>query len=193
LLRRQSWGEATVPEAIWARTREAVGGDAATVEQAVRKILLDVRNEGDAAVLRYCAAFDGASYGTLRVEQDEIKAAYDLVDPAVVVALGNVALAALRRIEPHGLSLRHDGGRARPWHGRLLVPLYHPGPLAAVHRPLERQEGDWRRLGRLVRRLSPEATRPSKGVTVQRRATSHEERATSTRPRPRRDGTVSFS
>jgi histidinol dehydrogenase len=87
LLRRQPWRESAVPDAVWARTRGAVGGEVATVEQAVRKILQDVRKEGDAAVLRYCAAFDGATYSTLRVDQSEIKAAYDHVDPAVVVAL----------------------------------------------------------------------------------------------------------
>lgn len=87
LLRRQSWSDTTVPETIWSRTREAVGREVATVEQAVRKILQDVRSEGDAAVLRYCAAFDGAAYSTLRVDQNEIKAAYDQVDPAVVEAL----------------------------------------------------------------------------------------------------------
>jgi histidinol dehydrogenase len=87
LLRRQSWGETTVPEAIWARTREAVGSDVATVEQAVRKILSDVRQEGDAAVLRYCTAFDGVSYDTLLVDPDEVKAAYRKVEPAVVDAL----------------------------------------------------------------------------------------------------------
>jgi histidinol dehydrogenase len=87
LLRRHSWSETTVPEAIWSVTRKAVGGNVATVEQAVRKILQDVRTEGDAAVLRYCAAFDGATYATLAVDKSEIKAAYDQVDPDIVEAL----------------------------------------------------------------------------------------------------------
>ena len=87
LLRRQSWSDTTVPDAIWSVTREAVGGEVATVEQAVRKIIQDVRTEGDAAVLRYCAAFDGASYSSLVVDQSEIAAAYDLVDADVVEAL----------------------------------------------------------------------------------------------------------
>jgi histidinol dehydrogenase len=87
LLRRQAWGETTVPDAVWSVTREAVGAEVATVEQAVRKILRDVRSEGDEAVLRYCAAFDGASYDSLRIDPVEIKAAYDQVDGAVVEAL----------------------------------------------------------------------------------------------------------
>ena len=75
-----------------------------------------------------------------------------LVEPALVVALGDVALGALRRVAPHHLSLRRDVGEAYPWGPRLLMPLYHPSPRAAVHRPLARQENDWLRLGRLVRR-----------------------------------------
>jgi uracil-DNA glycosylase family 4 len=76
-----------------------------------------------------------------------------MVDPAVVVALGNVALGALRRLAPHDLALDRHAGRPHLWQGRLLVPLYHPGPRAAVHRHPAQQESDWHRLGRLVRRL----------------------------------------
>ncbi|MEX0785543.1 MAG: histidinol dehydrogenase, partial [Dehalococcoidia bacterium] len=86
LLRRQPPGDVTLPDAVWQRTREAVG-DVATVEEAVRRILSDVREQGDTAVLRYCEAFDGASYSTLRVGDVEIKAAYQAVDAAVVEAL----------------------------------------------------------------------------------------------------------
>lgn len=86
LLRRQPMGEMQLPEAVWRRTREVVG-DVATPEEAVRRILRDVREQGDAAVLRYCAAFDGAVYSSLRVGKDEIQAAYDYVDPAIVEAL----------------------------------------------------------------------------------------------------------
>ena len=86
LLRRQPIGETALPDDVWRRTCEAVG-DVATVEEAVRRILRDVREEGDAAVVRYCAAFDGASYSTLRVAPEEIRAAYDQVEPAVVDAL----------------------------------------------------------------------------------------------------------
>lgn len=86
LLRRQPPGEVTLPDDVWRRTREAVG-DVATVEQAVERILADVQEQGDVAVLRYCEAFDGASYSTLRVADDEIAAAYEAVDPDVVRAL----------------------------------------------------------------------------------------------------------
>jgi histidinol dehydrogenase len=86
ILRRQALGETVLPDSVWQRTREVVGG-AETVEEAVRRILRDVREDGDAAVLRYCHAFDGTSYSTLRVDPDEIRTAYDDVEPSVVDAL----------------------------------------------------------------------------------------------------------
>ncbi|HXK33765.1 MAG TPA: hypothetical protein VNM91_07135, partial [Dehalococcoidia bacterium] len=37
------------------------------------------------------------------------------------------------------------------WHGRTLVPMYHPGRQSTLHRPHAQQVGDWRRLGALLR------------------------------------------
>jgi uracil-DNA glycosylase family 4 len=71
----------------------------------------------------------------------------ELVEPEVVVALGVVAVEALGHIEPHGLTLREGCGRAVEWLGRRLVPLYHPGRRALVHRDEASQREDWRRLG----------------------------------------------
>jgi len=73
-----------------------------------------------------------------------------LIDPRYVVTLGAVALRALQHIAPHDLRLRRDVGRVVPWHGRRLVPLYHPGPRALIHRPLSVQLQDYQRLGALV-------------------------------------------
>jgi uracil-DNA glycosylase family 4 len=69
-----------------------------------------------------------------------------LVAAPVVVSLGAVALAALATIEPHGLSLRAHVGQPTAWRGRTLVPLYHPGPRAQIHRPFAIQAADFRRL-----------------------------------------------
>jgi uracil-DNA glycosylase family 4 len=74
-----------------------------------------------------------------------------IVQPRYVIALGQVALAALARLAPHGLVLARDVGRPQPWRGRWLVPLYHPGPRARAHRSLTAQVEDFRRLGALVR------------------------------------------
>ena len=76
-----------------------------------------------------------------------------LLDPAVVVALGAVALGALGRIAPHGLRLREAVGAPVAWCGRLLVPLYHPSPRAGLSRAYADQDADFVRLGALLRSL----------------------------------------
>lgn len=59
----------------------------------------------------------------------------EIVDPAVIVTLGSVALDALRSIEAHALSLKASAAQIHRWHGRMLVPIYHPSPqVLASHR-----------------------------------------------------------
>lgn len=97
----------------------------------------------------------------------------EVVDPAVVVALGQVALSALSLIDGHGLSLRTDAGRPSAWFGRTLVPLYHPGRQSTLHRPDDAQRDDWRRLGEFLRRyrIVNETPRPFSGAAGVRQAT----------------------
>lgn len=80
-----------------------------------------------------------------------LRATIALIDPPVVGTLGAVALAALGRIEAHGLALGRDCARPRRWLDRWLVPLYHPSPrVFASHRRFEQQLGDWRALSQLA-------------------------------------------
>jgi DNA polymerase len=44
------------------------------------------------------------------------------------------------------------------WNGRWLVPLYHPGARALIHRPFALQAEDYRRLARFVVSLEPAFT-----------------------------------
>jgi len=88
----------------------------------------------------------------------------ELVNPKIVVALGNAALRSLALIEPHPLTLSMTP-IIRPWFGRFLIPLYHPGQRAMVHRSFANQRSDyqfvgeqWRRLDKL-RRVSSGATK----------------------------------
>lgn len=77
----------------------------------------------------------------------------EVIDPRVVVTLGRVALAALRTVSYHQLTLAVDAGQVREWDGRLLVPLYHPSPqVLASHRREAAQLEDWRAVARAVRR-----------------------------------------
>lgn len=73
-----------------------------------------------------------------------------VLDPRWVVTLGVVALDAVAAITPHDAILRRDVGRPIPWSGRWLVPLYHPGPRALIHRPLETQRADYVGLSALI-------------------------------------------
>ena len=77
----------------------------------------------------------------------------EIVNPVVVIALGNVALRALDLLERHTLSLSKVGTSVLPWHGRRLAALYHPGPRAAVHRPWRLQLTDARSLARKCVRI----------------------------------------
>lgn len=63
-------------------------------------------------------------------------------DAAVVAAMGAQALEALKAVEPHALRLKADVGRAHPWFGRQLVPLYHTSQLGRVDRSAEMQLRD---------------------------------------------------
>lgn len=74
-----------------------------------------------------------------------------LIQPAVVVPLGAVALAALGSIEAHGLRLRDGAGLPVAWRGGWLLPLYHPSPRAGLSRSYAQQDEDFRRLGDWLR------------------------------------------
>jgi uracil-DNA glycosylase family 4 len=75
-----------------------------------------------------------------------LRATLAIVDPPVVVTLGAVALAALGRIEPHGLKLTASRGTAHSWNNRLLVPLFHPSPKVLAWFLYERMADDFRAL-----------------------------------------------
>lgn len=70
-----------------------------------------------------------------------------LIAAPVVVTLGAVALKALDALAAHGLQLREVVGQAVSWQGRLLMPLYHPGPRAQLHRSFALQHDDFTTLG----------------------------------------------
>ena len=83
----------------------------------------------------------------------DLRQTIELISPRCIIALGQVALKSLHLIAPHELKLARDVGRAIEWHGRWLIPLYHPGPRAQLHRPLQTQLEDFRQLGTFIREL----------------------------------------
>ena len=76
------------------------------------------------------------------------------VQPRIVVTLGAAALDSTRLIEEHGLTLSGAVRTSNSWFGRRLIPLYHPGARAMIHRNFALQTADYYFVGEQVRRLS---------------------------------------
>ena len=81
----------------------------------------------------------------------------EIVDPAVIVTLGSVALDALKLIQPHDLSLRESAATIQSWDGRVLVPIYHPSPqVLASHRREAEQLRDYKVVARAIKQANLE-------------------------------------
>lgn len=66
-----------------------------------------------------------------------------IINPKIVVTLGSVALESTRLIENHELSLRGSVRTANKWFNRILIPAYHPGQRAMIHRSMANQRSDY--------------------------------------------------
>ncbi|MFQ5847071.1 MAG: histidinol dehydrogenase [Candidatus Methylomirabilales bacterium] len=100
----------------------------AEAEEAVRPILTEVRERGDAALVEYAKRFDGVSLtpATLRVTREEVERAYDELRPEAVEALKLAAArieAFHRRQLPHSWFLTEEGAVL----GQLCRPLDQVG------------------------------------------------------------------
>jgi histidinol dehydrogenase len=135
LLRRQPLGETELPDAIRRKNAEIFGADL-SVEEQVRRIIADVRSEGDAAVARYAKAFTGAARASFEVPRSEIDAAYGEVSPELVAALKS---AAERISAYHGRQREHssrsfsDGGVGMQVRAIGRVGMYVPTSPGAVY------------------------------------------------------------
>jgi len=108
----------------------------ASVAEAVRGIIAEVRAGGDAALGALTARHDGWQPGALRVEAAEVDTAVAGIDPALMAALD----LAARRIEafhraqlPRDLELPAEGGVAlgMRWTPLDAVGIYVPGGKAS--------------------------------------------------------------
>lgn len=82
-----------------------------------------------------------------------------LVNPKVVVTLGSTALKACDNIEHHGLLLKKAVRTENQWRNRLLVPMYHPGQRAMLHRSFANQLADYQFLAELIAKLDRKGRR----------------------------------
>ncbi|MDO8691190.1 MAG: histidinol dehydrogenase [Dehalococcoidia bacterium] len=122
VLRRKTPGEAVMPPAQMERLRE-VFGEPLTPDQAVDRILDEVRRRGDSAVREYSLPFDGQQVDELEVPRSEIEAAPGRIPAELLDAL---TLAA---------------GRIRDFHQRQVPQDWfdtRQGMVGQIFRPLDR-------------------------------------------------------
>ncbi len=106
------------------------------IEKTVRKIVEDVRDGGDAALLAYTKKLDGADVDALEVTRKEWDAACDRVAPADRAALGKSAMRVRefhRKRIPSSWEMREEGGALMGHRVRPLerVGIYVPGGKAS--------------------------------------------------------------
>ncbi len=77
----------------------------------------------------------------------------EIIRPEIVVTLGSTALDALRAIESHDLSISAHVRTIHAWFGRQLIPLYHPGQRALLHRSFANQLSDYQFVAEKLRKL----------------------------------------
>ena len=91
MIRTTGRGARQSAEALAALERRG-GAALDAVMPSVRRIVADVRKQGDRALLRYAARFDGLEGArSLRVTQEEMAAAWEAIDPALREALSTAA------------------------------------------------------------------------------------------------------
>ena len=135
ILRRPAWDELTVPDALL-ESIATLFGERISPDEAVRRILADIRAEGDRALRRWTATLDKVEPPILVVTQAEIDAAYATVDVEVVEAMRLAAhrIEAFHRRQPSQSWIHNDeegtvGQLVRPI-GR--VGIYIPGGTAPL-------------------------------------------------------------
>ncbi len=134
VLKRDLLEEPELPESLQASITE-LWGEPLTAAEHVRRIIADVRREGDAAVRRYTERFDGSSYEAIEVSRDEIGAAFDQVSvedrEAIQFAAERVRRYHEEQLEhaPRSFTARGTGMLVRPLR---TAGIYMTGGAAAL-------------------------------------------------------------
>ena len=124
------YGEVT-PDEVFARVEPTVN-----VEDIVTDIIKDVRENGDAALYKYCEKFDGARLSSLIVSEEEIAEAVAAVEPEFLEILRKAA-ANIRKFHEkqvrNSFIINDENGIVM---GQKVIPvdragLYVPGGTAA--------------------------------------------------------------
>ncbi len=125
ILRRRPPEDVVLPAAVRERTRDVFGADLPP-DAAVREIIRAVTSDGDAALRRFTAAFDGQTIDELEVPARELDQAWSALDPATRAAM-ELAATRIRRF--------HERAMPRTWldfdgdsiFGQIFRPLKRVG------------------------------------------------------------------
>ena len=77
----------------------------------------------------------------------------ELINPDIVVTLGSVALESTRLVASHNLVLKQSVRTANKWFNRILIPSYHPGQRAMLHRSFANQRSDYQFIAEQLKRI----------------------------------------
>lgn len=129
ILRRAAWDEWEIPAAMLERN-EALFGERIGPDEVVRRILADVRQRGDTAVVEWSERLDRVTPTTLKVSAAQIAAAYQQVDEALVTAMKVAAqrIETFHRRQP-ALAWSHTDKEG------LLGQLVRPIPRVGIYIP----------------------------------------------------------
>jgi len=133
LAREDFWESLTAPPRVRAQIKQ-VFGEELSVQEVVDRIIGEVRRKGDKALRNYTEKLDGVRLDSLEVDEQEIVAAYDIVNKKIVSALEFAA----RRIRDFHVACEHKTGLIPLDRclGQQILPLrrvglYVPGGSAA--------------------------------------------------------------
>jgi histidinol dehydrogenase len=136
ILKRRSWAETDYPQSLLAGI-EKLFGQRLTPEQAVARVLADIRQEGDAGLNRWTERIDSVRAESYAVPPEEWNAALNRIDPNLREALWASAdrIAAFHRRQPAHSWLHQDENEGTL--GQLVRPLdsvgvYVPGGSAPL-------------------------------------------------------------
>ncbi len=135
ILRRKAWDEWDIPERL-RKGIEQVFGERLSPEQAVDRILEDVRRRGDEALKEWTSRIDGIDLESVEIPWEAVSQAYDQVSEELVEALEIAAerIEEFHRKQPKGGWMDFDEEGAL---GQLVRPIssvgiYVPGGTAPL-------------------------------------------------------------
>jgi histidinol dehydrogenase len=105
LTRENFWESFTTPPGLTAQIKQVFGKEF-SVQEVVDRIIGEVRDKGDKALLDYTEKLDGVRLDSLEVDRQEVVVAYDAIDKKLVSALEFAA----KRIRDFHVACGHKAG-----------------------------------------------------------------------------------